>query len=116
MEDHALSGRQLRGEPLRCPVDGSRLIQTDRSEILIDACPECRGVWLDRGELDRILVKERQWSARDPDDEFFREVEGRRRTERGGYDDDRDRYDERGGKRKKRRGSFLEDIFEGFGD
>ena len=110
-----LSGRQLRGEPLRCPVDGSRLVQTERSEILIDACPECRGVWLDRGELDRILVKERQWAAGDPDDEFFREVEGRRRERDRSAD--RERYDdERGGSRRKRRGGFLEDLFEGFGD
>src|SRR5687767_7579734 len=114
MEDQAFSGRELRGEPLRCPIDGSRLVQTERAEILIDACPECRGVWLDRGELDRILVKERQWVAGDPDEEFFSDVEGRsRRRERRGYDD----YDdERGGRRKKRRGGFLDDLFEGFGD
>jgi uncharacterized protein len=104
-----LSGRELRGEPLRCPVDGSRLIQTERSEILVDACPECRGVWLDRGELDRILVKERQWASGDPGDDFFGEVEGRRRPERERSED------ERGG-RRKRRGGFLEDLFEGFGD
>ena len=116
MEEHALSGRQLRGEPLRCPIDGSRLVQTERSEILIDACPECRGVWLDRGELDRILVKERQWATGDADDDFFREVEGKRRPERDRRYDDRDRFDDRGGKRKSRRGSFLEDLFEGFGD
>jgi Zn-finger nucleic acid-binding protein len=107
-----LSGRQLRGEPLRCPVDGSRLVQTERSEILVDACPECRGVWLDRGELDRILVKEREWAAGDAGDDFFREVEGRRRPDPSRDDD---RYDERGG-RKRRRGGFLEDLFEGFGD
>jgi uncharacterized protein len=104
-----VSGRQLRGEPLRCPVDGSRLVQTERSEILIDACPECRGVWLDRGELDRILVKERQWAAGDTEDDFFGEVEGRRRRR------ERDDDQERGG-RRRRRGGFLEDLFEGFGD
>jgi uncharacterized protein len=105
--DQALSGRELRGEPLRCPIDGSRLVQTERSEILIDACPSCRGVWLDRGELDRILVQERQWAAGDPDEDFFREVEGRRGSEP-------ERRDERPDKR--RRGSFFEDLFEGFGD
>jgi uncharacterized protein len=117
--DEAFSARELRGEPLRCPIDGSRLVQTERSEILVDACPECRGVWLDRGELDRILVKERQWASGDPDEDFFREAEGRRpppppRREPERYDD-RDR-DDNGGKRKKRRGGFLEDLFEGFGD
>ncbi len=101
-----LSGRRLRGEPLRCPVDGSRLIQTERSEILIDACPECRGVWLDRGELDKILVKERQLSSGDPDEDFFREVEGRRRRER-----ERDDYDEYPSRKRRRRG-LLEDLLD----
>jgi uncharacterized protein len=114
MEEQAYSGRELRGEPLRCPIDGSRLVQTERSEILIDACPSCRGVWLDRGELDRILVKERQWAAGDADEDFFGEVEGRRRESRD-RPDDRDRYDD-DRPRKRRRGGFLEDLFEGFGD
>jgi Zn-finger nucleic acid-binding protein len=114
MEEQAYSGRELRGEPLRCPIDGSRLVQTERSEILIDACPSCRGVWLDRGELDRILVKERQWAAGDADEDFFGEVEGRRRESRD-RPDERDRYDD-DRPRKRRRGGFLEDLFEGFGD
>lgn len=109
MADQAFSGRELRGEPLRCPIDGSRLVQTERSEILIDACPSCRGVWLDRGELDRILVQERQWAAGDPDDDFFREVEGRRSGS------EPERRDEQPDKRR-RRGGFFEDLFEGFGD
>ena len=99
-----LSGRTLRGEPLRCPVDGSRLVQVDRSEILIDACPECRGVWLDRGELDRILVKERQLSGHD-DEDFFGEVEGRRTSRPSG----RGSYEEP--PRRKRR-SLLEDLLD----
>ena len=106
--DSELSGRSLRGEPLRCPVDGSRLVQVDRSEILIDACPECRGVWLDRGELDRILVKERQMSGGDPDEDFFREVEGRRRDRPARAED---RYDEEYRPRRKRRG-LLEDLLD----
>lgn len=93
-------------------------MQTDRSEILVDACPECRGVWLDRGELDRILVKERQWASGNPDDDFFNEVEGRKRPSERARQDERARHDEgefRGGKRRKRR-SFFEDMLEGFGD
>jgi uncharacterized protein len=61
------------------PSTGRGWFRPSGPEILIDACPECRGVWLDRGELDRILVKERQWAAGDPDEEFFSEVEGRGR-------------------------------------
>jgi Zn-finger nucleic acid-binding protein len=68
---------QRGGEPLRCPTCGSRLIEVERAEVLIDACPECRGVWLERGELDKILVRERQLAGGDADDDFLREVEGR---------------------------------------
>ena len=93
---------------MRCPTDGSRLVEVERSGILVDACPSCRGVWLDRGELDKILVKERQLASGDPDEDFFREVEGRRpqappRPQQHG--DDR-------GYKKKKRGSFLEDLLD----
>ena len=105
--------RPARGEPLRCPSDGSRLVEVERSDVLIDACPECRGVWLDRGELDRILVKERRAESRDEDADFLSEVEGRR-----GGDRDRPREgerprecDRREDKKRRRRGMF-EDLFD----
>jgi uncharacterized protein len=40
-----------------CPVDGTQLMMTDRQGIEIDYCPKCRGVWLDRGELDKIIER-----------------------------------------------------------
>ena len=40
---------------MQCPVDQTTLNITDRSGVEIDWCPTCRGVWLDRGELDKIL-------------------------------------------------------------
>ena len=99
-------------EPLRCPSCGSRLVEVERAGVLIDACPECRGIWLDRGELDKILVKERQMAVGDPDDDFLREVEGRRdaappreeRRERG--------HDDRRHDKKRRRKSFLEELLD----
>jgi Zn-finger nucleic acid-binding protein len=97
-----------RGEPLRCPNDGARLVEIERSEVMIDACPECRGVWLDRGELDKILAKERAASVADPDQDFFDEVEGRRERKRHESEDD---Y-ESGSKRKRRRRSLLEDLLD----
>jgi uncharacterized protein len=43
---------------MRCPVcPESTLVMTDRSGIEIDYCPQCRGVWLDRGELDKIIER-----------------------------------------------------------
>jgi len=42
---------------MTCPVDGSPLQMSERSGIEIDYCPKCRGVWLDRGELDKIITR-----------------------------------------------------------
>ena len=82
-----------------CPVDGTELRRLERSGVQIDACPSCRGVWLDRGELDKIMERERA----DYDD-FEREIRG---------DSDRDRPPSDYGKpRKKKRRSFLEDMLD----
>lgn len=40
---------------MKCPVDGELLVITERSGVELDYCPRCRGVWLDRGELDKII-------------------------------------------------------------
>ncbi|WP_182525994.1 zf-TFIIB domain-containing protein [Nocardioides dongkuii] len=40
---------------MRCPTDETTLVMSERSGIEIDYCPTCRGVWLDRGELDKII-------------------------------------------------------------
>lgn len=43
---------------MNCPVcENERLVMTERQGIEIDYCPKCRGVWLDRGELDKIIEK-----------------------------------------------------------
>lgn len=40
---------------MNCPIDNTQLTMTERQGIEIDYCPACRGVWLDRGELDKII-------------------------------------------------------------
>ena len=40
---------------MKCPVDSVDLVMAERSGVEIDYCPQCRGVWLDRGELDKII-------------------------------------------------------------
>lgn len=40
-----------------CPVCNVSLVMSDRQGIEIDYCPQCRGVWLDRGELDKIIER-----------------------------------------------------------
>ena len=97
--------RRALSEPMRCPSCASRLVEVERSEILVDACPECRGVWLDRGELDKILARERAAIAADPDEDFFAEVEGRKRPGQG---QSRGDAPQQGKKKKGRLGIFEE--------
>ncbi len=49
--------------PMACPNDGATLVMSERSGIEIDYCPTCRGVWLDRGELDKIIERNAADSA-----------------------------------------------------
>ncbi len=93
---------------MNCPVDGSELRITERQGIEIDYCPQCRGVWLDRGELDKVLERSAQPAYRGERD---RPAPAPFRDERDRYDDDRSyRGQEHGGKSRRR--SFLEDLLD----
>lgn len=82
---------------MQCPIDGTDLVMTERSGVEIDYCPQCRGVWLDRGELDKIIDRSAGQSAPPPPP-----------PER--YDDRRDYHDKP--YRKKKRGGFLDELFD----
>lgn len=45
---------------MNCPVCNVALVMSERQGVEIDYCPQCRGVWLDRGELDKIIEKSGQ--------------------------------------------------------
>ncbi len=105
---------------MQCPVcTTERLVMADRQGIEIDYCPKCRGVWLDRGELDKLIEKSTggvQQRTERRDDEERREAPPPRHYER-----DDDRYDPRYKKhddddykygKGRRRKSFLGDIFD----
>ena len=78
---------------MKCPIDGAQLVMTDRNGVEIDYCPQCRGVWLDRGELDKIIERSgaaaNHYAAPPPpppqaqyDDEDYDEPTPRRDTHR----------------------------------
>lgn len=111
---------------MRCPVDGETLVMADRGGVEIDYCPKCRGVWLDRGELDKIIERSigapaaapvaappapppQQHAAPvyqpEPRAPQYRDDDRRRHRD---YDDDDYKY----GYKKKRKESFLSDIFD----
>lgn len=82
---------------MKCPVDNETLVMSERHGIEIDYCPKCRGVWLDRGELDKIIERS---TAAEPGPMPARE------PERGGD------YERRQRPYKKKRESFLGDLFD----
>jgi len=80
---------------MQCPIDGAELAIAERSGVEIDYCPKCRGVWLDRGELDKII------------DRSAAEAAPAQGDSRGG----RQPAPQHGAPQKKR-GSFLGELFD----
>lgn len=55
---------------MKCPVcKNVTLLMSEKSGIEIDYCPECRGIWLDHGELDKIMEKNNNIFSDDQEDE-----------------------------------------------
>ena len=76
---------------MQCPIDGTQLVMADRQGVEIDYCPQCRGVWLDRGELDKIIERSVGSAPQAMD-------------ARSGYSEKP--------RKKKKMGGFLEDLFD----
>jgi uncharacterized protein len=57
MEVFLLPGGGFKEKNMNCPTCSVSLVITERQGIEIDYCPQCRGVWLDRGELDKIIER-----------------------------------------------------------
>lgn len=83
-----------------CPVCHVGLAMTDRQGVEIDYCPQCRGVWLDRGELDKIIERSAQAGSSVPP------------SAAPSYRPDRGHYDHGVSFQKKRKKSFLEELFD----
>lgn len=126
---------------MKCPVDGTELLMTERQGVEIDYCPKCRGVWLDRGELDKIIEKATPAVELDDPDPYIAppppsepvpqeepvRMRSREEMERGAglkpggsykrkYDERYDDDDYRHAKRykKKRKKSVLSELFDIF--
>lgn len=89
------------------------LVPVERQGVEIDYCPGCRGVWLDRGELDKMIEQ----SAALPPARAKEVGSGRyedQRAHRRDEDDDYERgtYKDSRGRRRNKMSSFLEDIFD----
>ena len=101
---------------MKCPVDNTELKMTERNGVEIDYCPQCRGVWLDRGELDKIIERSAAYEQRTSLNTPPQSPGERRQGERYEYYDDDDGYydDNRQHPHRKRKRSFLGDMFDIF--
>lgn len=90
---------------MNCPICNVGLAMADKQGIEIDYCPKCRGIWLDRGELEKII--ERSYSSGFAPQPGFGQV----RNDGHKYSDHDDhRYD--GNYKHGRKKNFLSDIFD----
>lgn len=114
---------------MTCPKCMGTMRQFERSGVVVDQCTECRGIYLDRGELERLIDAENAWHAgqqpaappQQPAPQAAPQQPpapaghpGYARAERPRWDYDSDEYPMYGhgkGKKKKRRG-FLEELFD----
>ena len=87
---------------MKCPNCQATLLISDKQGIEIDYCPECRGMWLDRGELEKIIER----SA----DHYSKKENYESDYKRYGYNDYGDDYYKRHPHKKKK--SFLNDLFD----
>ena len=81
---------------MKCPSCNVALVMADRNGIEIDYCPDCRGIWLDRGELDKIIERSMQNTPNTP-----RNIN----THREHYHSDKEYY-------HKRKKGFLGELFD----
>ncbi|VFJ12693.1 zf-TFIIB domain-containing protein [Candidatus Nitrosocosmicus franklandus] len=83
---------------LRCPNCSTEMMLSNKNGVEIDHCPRCKGVWLDRGELEKITSMQNKYN----DDHYRKYHYGR------DYDDDDDYYY----RRKHKKKSFFGDLFD----
>lgn len=101
--------KQIIRNTMNCPTCNTELKMSERSGIEIDYCPHCRGVWLDRGELDKII--ERSLTESMPQQKRPDAIDNRY-NERDKYVDRSKHYDNDKHYGHRRKKSFLGDLFD----
>ncbi len=91
---------------MQCPIDQATLAMTERQGIEIDYCPNCRGVWLDRGELDKLIAESIGDSR--SGSQSAAPAQTRYNEQHSSHSDDRSyKYD-----KKRKQDSFLGNLFD----
>lgn len=96
---------------MKCPSCEELLVMTERQGVEIDYCPKCRGVWLDKGELDKIIEK----STAVESNQQLKQNNEKRNQQQDEHDDDDDDGGFLNRNRKNNRGrdgGFLSNLFD----
>ncbi len=96
---------------MNCPKCYEPLRISDRQGIEIDYCPECRGVWLDRGELDKVIERTLKYDKPGSYSDDHRSYESNRDRD---HDRDRDRSYKKKSRKKSKTKHVLKEIFDLF--
>lgn len=86
---------------MKCPNCNETLVMADRQGVEIDYCPNCRGVWLDKGELDKIIERSAQYES------GYRKEEGGSQRNYGNEE-----YKKQHPYPHKKKKGFLGDLFD----
>ncbi|ACD18861.1 TFIIB-type zinc ribbon-containing protein [Paraburkholderia phytofirmans] len=104
---------------MKCPVcKTTDLLMTERRSIEVDYCPDCRGVWLDRGELDKLIAQDTANSDTPPaprsshDSHDSHDRHDRHRQRDHSYDSHRGYDEHRSGYRTQKKKRSLFDVFD----
>lgn len=115
---------------MNCPVCDAPLRAIEKYGVEVDICPGCKGVWLDRGELEKIIALEASGGptednlSRQHDEQRAREAQPRKYEDHRQSDNDHDDHDDNKHQRsqynqhdrpQKKRGAWLSDILGSFG-
>ena len=87
---------------MKCPNCNETLVMADRQGVEIDYCPKCRGVWLDKGELDKLIERSATYNYKEQDDPY---KEQKQYPQQGGH------YNDPNYRPKKKKG-FLSDFLD----
>ncbi|WP_203591048.1 zf-TFIIB domain-containing protein [Streptomyces sp. SID13031] len=99
---------------MTCPKCRGSMRTYERSGVTVDQCTECRGIFLDRGELEKLVDAEISFNGPQPVQQPVQQVQPRyeekRYEDKRRYDNDRDRYQQYPQRKKKK--SFFDELFD----
>ncbi|WP_414675283.1 zf-TFIIB domain-containing protein [Methanospirillum sp.] len=97
---------------MKCPVCNVDLLMGERLSISIDYCPQCRGIWLEKGKLDQLLNNGMQGSHQNPEysDRGYNSNHVKHSEHEHDHSDDHS-YDDHHSVKSHKKKSFFDDLF-----